>query len=111
MGPFRPGQPAAAVARTFARGEFLFAYVASDICFPIIYCCLPHVPTPTRGKPANVQWGASFINDDNWRYSLAAIREIEISAQLKLQSYDQYIPEGNHLLARFDGSFRKRQVG
>ena len=103
FGFVKAGKPILAAEKEFQAGEALFSAKTASNTIPTLNGLDPPLPSPIPNLKGNAQWKYTE-KDDEIIYELYATMDIPLFGAIIVESQDPYIPEGNRIIGRFDGS-------
>jgi hypothetical protein len=103
FGFVKAGKPILAAEREFQSGEVLFTAKTACNHIPTLNGVDPPLPSPIKGEKGNAQW--KYVEkDEDITFELYATCAIPRFGAIITENRDPYIPEGNRIIGRFDGS-------
>jgi len=102
-------KPITVTAKKFACGMPLYRVTTTKPDSPSLARGSLPIPEPivVSNNGANAEWKGWQEADDVYHYILYAVCAIPSGAPILVSGKDAYVPEGNTILARFDGSCKK----
>ena len=103
FGFVKAGKPILAAEKEFQIGEILFSAKTASNTIPALNGVDPPLPSPIQNEKGNAQW-RYIEKEEEIVYELYAIAPIPLFGAIIIENDDPYIPEGNRIIGRFDGS-------
>ena len=102
-------RPIVVTAKMFPAGTTMFALTAAEATCPTLAKGPFPLPEPivVTGNAANAEWKGRQESDGSYRFYLYAINPVPTGAPILVQGVDPFLPEGDTILIRFDGSCKK----